>query len=90
MLSGIELNRFRREVQRHLRIESDEFGTVELIVFDLDFTLWDCGGTWCDCLSPPFRMQQGRLVDRGGRQVRFYSDVMQVLDFCDERQNVAA
>lgn len=26
----------------------------KLIVFDLDFTLWDCGGTWCDCLSPPF------------------------------------
>ena len=24
----------------------------KLIVFDLDFTLWDCDGTWCDCLSP--------------------------------------
>lgn len=73
--------------------EPTRFTTVilpELIVFDLDFTLWDCGGTWCDCLSPPFRMKQGRLFDRGGRQVRFYSDVMQVLEFCDKRQIVTA
>ena len=58
----------------------------ELIVFDLDFTLWDCGGTWCDCLSPPFHADRGRIVDRRGRQVRFYSDVTQILDFCDQRR----
>lgn len=57
----------------------------ELIVFDLDFTLWDCGGTWCDCLSPPFRKNNGRIVDRGNRQVRFYRDVLAILDYCDER-----
>jgi len=62
----------------------------ELIVFDLDFTLWDCGGTWCDCLSPPFRLSGNRIVDRGGRYVRFYSDVVSILDLCDERQVATA
>ena len=62
----------------------------ELIVFDLDFTLWDCGGTWCDCLSPPFKLREKRIVDRGGRHVRFYSDVVSILDLCDERQVATA
>jgi magnesium-dependent phosphatase 1 len=56
-----------------------------LIVFDLDFTLWDCGGTWCDCLSPPFRSVAGKIVDRGRRQVQLYRDVLSILDECDRR-----
>ena len=56
----------------------------KLIVFDLDFTLWDCGGTWCDCLCPPFHIADGRIVDRTGRHVRLYEDVEQILAFCDE------
>ncbi|MCO8122560.1 magnesium-dependent phosphatase-1 [Stieleria sp. TO1_6] len=55
----------------------------ELIVFDLDFTLWDCDGTWCDCLSPPFRRQNERVLDRASRQVRLYDDVTSILDHCD-------
>jgi magnesium-dependent phosphatase 1 len=62
----------------------------KLIVFDLDFTLWDCGGTWCDCLSPPFRSQQDRVLDRGGRHVRFYTDVISILDECDDKRIVTA
>ncbi|QEF99150.1 Acid Phosphatase [Stieleria maiorica] len=58
----------------------------ELIVFDLDFTLWDCGGTWCDCLSPPFQIRRGRIVDRSGRHVRFYTGVISILDHCDEQR----
>lgn len=54
-----------------------------LVVFDLDFTLWDCGGTWCDCLSPPFRFEGDRIVDRNGRHVRLYEDVRNILDQCD-------
>lgn len=61
-----------------------------LIVFDLDFTLWDCGGTWCDCLSPPFRSRHGRVLDRGGRHVSFYRDVHPILDFCDQHTIIAA
>ncbi|MCC9642866.1 magnesium-dependent phosphatase-1 [Rhodopirellula sp. JC740] len=55
-----------------------------LIVFDLDFTLWDCGGTWCDCLTPPFRRSETRLLDRGDRHIRLYDDVHAILDRCDE------
>lgn len=57
-----------------------------LIVFDLDFTLWDCGGTWCDCLSPPFRQQHGQIVDRTGRHVRLYDDVDAILAYCDQHE----
>ncbi|MEL6108382.1 MAG: magnesium-dependent phosphatase-1 [Planctomycetota bacterium] len=61
-----------------------------LVVFDLDFTLWDCGGTWCDCLSPPFRSQSGNLVDRDGRIVSLYQDVHSILDQCDQVGTVMA
>ena len=57
-----------------------------LVVFDLDFTLWDCGGTWCDCLSPPFRMSGERIVDRLGRVVRLYDEVHEILDDCDRKR----
>jgi len=57
-----------------------------LIVFDLDFTLWDCGGTWCDCLSPPFRVRQQRVEDRTGRHVRLYDDVHAILKHCDDHE----
>lgn len=56
---------------------------LELVVFDLDFTLWDAGGSWCDCLSPPFREEKGRVLDRGGRWVRFYEEVPEILDALD-------
>ncbi|MCC9602155.1 magnesium-dependent phosphatase-1 [Stieleria sp. JC731] len=55
----------------------------KLIVFDLDFTLWDCGGTWCDCLTPPFRYSEQLPVDKHGRRVELYRDVAAILDFCD-------
>lgn len=55
-----------------------------LIVFDLDFTLWDCGGTWCDCLSPPFRVNGKQIEDRIGRPVRLYDDVHEILKHCDD------
>ena len=53
-----------------------------LIVFDLDFTLWDCGGTWCDCLTPPFRIDRQKVVDRTSRHVRLYEDVHSILEHC--------
>ena len=52
----------------------------KLIVFDLDFTLWDCGGTWCDCLWPPFSGPPESVRDSQGRHVRLYSEVMPLLD----------
>lgn len=55
----------------------------QLIVFDLDYTLWDCGGTWCDCLTPPFIQTEAGPQDRFGRIVTLYDDVMEILDWCD-------
>ena len=54
----------------------------ELIVFDLDFTLWNAGGTWCDHLTPPFQYCQGRVVDQYDAQVTLYPDVIRILDWC--------
>ncbi|MCC5930868.1 MAG: magnesium-dependent phosphatase-1 [Cyclobacteriaceae bacterium] len=51
----------------------------ELIIFDLDFTLWDCGGTWCDHTTPPFHMTDGSLYDAAGRKIELYPDVRLIL-----------
>jgi magnesium-dependent phosphatase 1 len=53
----------------------DEGEWPSLIVFDLDFTLWDCGGTWCDCLRPPFARSGNRVSDANRALIRLYPDV---------------
>ena len=53
----------------------------KLVVFDLDFTLWDCGGRWIDHTSPPFRADaNGTIRDREGRRFFLYPDVPDLLD----------
>ena len=37
-----------------LALQSYKYEFIMLLVFDLDFTLWDAGGTWCDQTKPPF------------------------------------
>ena len=56
----------------------------KLIVFDLDFTLWECGGTWCDCLTPPFLARDGKVLDHQQAEVKLYCDVGKILNYCDE------
>ncbi|MCA9261256.1 MAG: magnesium-dependent phosphatase-1 [Planctomycetales bacterium] len=56
-----------------------------LVVFDLDFTLWDCSNRWCDCLTPPFSRRGERVVDAQDREVRLYDDVPNILDECESR-----
>jgi magnesium-dependent phosphatase 1 len=58
----------------------------KLFVFDLDFTLWNAGNTWCDHLKPPFSIHHGKVVDADGSVVRLYSDVRQILEYLDEKQ----
>ncbi|MDA3961877.1 MAG: magnesium-dependent phosphatase-1 [Planctomycetota bacterium] len=58
---------------------------ARLLVFDLDFTLWDCGGTWCDCTRPPYRGHGDAVYDADGRSISLYPDVLAILDACDER-----
>ena len=52
-----------------------------LIVFDLDFTLWDCGGVWCDFTNPPYRRYNGYVVDSANRTIILYPEVIELLSF---------
>ena len=56
-----------------------------LIVFDLDFTLWDCGGTWCDHTNPPYYKQNGIIRDEDQRKIRLYPDVRGILEELHEK-----
>ena len=38
-----------------------------LLVFDLNFTLWNAGGTRCDHTTPPYRKRIDHILDGGGR-----------------------
>ncbi len=51
----------------------------KLVVFDLDFTLWDAGGTWCDCTNPPYKLVEGYVQDVYGRKIKLYPDVKNIL-----------
>ncbi len=57
---------------------------VGLVVFDLDFTLWDAGGTWCDHLSPPFRISSKGVSDARGKIVNLYPDTMKIFQIIED------
>ena len=52
----------------------------KLVVFDLDFTLWDAGGTWCDCTNPPYKRVNNHVVDSYGSEIVLYPDVKDILE----------
>ncbi|MBN1820565.1 MAG: magnesium-dependent phosphatase-1 [Prolixibacteraceae bacterium] len=51
----------------------------KLFVFDLDFTIWDAGGTWCDATNPPYFKEKEDVYDSSGRCLRLYPDVRRIL-----------
>lgn len=53
---------------------------MKLFVFDLDFTLWNAGGTWCDATNPPYFWENGKLYDQNNRWIRLYDDVKLILE----------
>ena len=57
-----------------------------LFVFDLDFTLWNCGDTWCDHTSPPYRKQNGVVHDTVDRKIRLYPEVFPILENLNRNQ----
>ncbi|ORX67671.1 hypothetical protein DL89DRAFT_269434, partial [Linderina pennispora] len=68
------------------RKEEAEF-LPELIVFDLDFTLWSC---WIDTHTngPPYRLAANNKVkDRYGDTMELFSDVPRVLDLIMQLPN---
>ena len=52
----------------------------KLFVFDLDFTLWNAGGIWCDCTNPPFTRKNGYVADSIGRKIVLYNDTLNILN----------
>lgn len=56
-----------------------------LIVFDLDFTIWDAGGTWCDQTSPPYSLAGKNIEDSEGSVIYLYPDVMDILETLSEK-----
>mgnify|MGYP006299586293 CR=1 FL=1 len=56
---------------------------MKLVVFDLDFTLWDCGGTYCDCTFPPYSWKKSSVTDSDGAVIRLYDDVYEILEMLD-------
>ncbi|HRX17124.1 MAG TPA: magnesium-dependent phosphatase-1 [Spirochaetota bacterium] len=58
---------------------------MHLIVFDLDFTLWDAAGTWCDHTCPPFQKKGDVVVDCRGGIISLYPDVKKILILLKEQ-----
>jgi len=56
-----------------------------LFVFDLDFTLWDAGGTWCDHTDPPYKKVGEVVKDSQGRVLKLYPQVIHILDMLKEK-----
>lgn len=60
-----------------------------LIVFDLDLTLWNCGGLWIDCTQWPFHQDaEGRIFDSSDAEFHLYPDILDLLDEIED-QNIA-
>jgi magnesium-dependent phosphatase 1 len=58
-----------------------------LYIFDLDFTLWDCGGTWCDHTLPPYqKIHDELIVDSLGAQIKLYPDTLRILKALESKQ----
>ena len=61
---------------------------MKIFIFDLDFTLWDAGGTWCDATNPPYFRNNGKLLDQAGNWIRLYPDVIKMLNLLKENNKI--
>jgi magnesium-dependent phosphatase 1 len=52
---------------------------MEVFVFDLDFTIWNAGDTFCSETSPPYFWNDEQLFDQQGRWIRLYPDSVEIL-----------
>jgi magnesium-dependent phosphatase 1 len=63
---------------------------MKLVVFDLDFTLWDAGGQWIDQSIPPFVMKNGIVYDSTHTPMVLYPDSLSVLNLLKENNILMA
>ncbi len=52
---------------------------MQVFVFDLDFTIWNAGDTFCSETNPPYFWNEDKLVDQSGRWIPMYPEAMGVL-----------
>ncbi len=52
---------------------------IKLVAFDLDFTLWNTGGVWVDCTTPPYSESNSKIYDARGLQMKLYPDAIEIL-----------
>lgn len=63
---------------------------MKVFVFDLDFTIWNAGDTFCSETNPPYLWEEGRLLDRSGRWIRVYPDAVKILQTLRESGKIIA
>lgn len=63
---------------------------MEIFVFDLDFTLWNAGDTFCSETSPPYTWVKEKLFDQHGRWIRLYPDTIKVLENLSSQKKIIA
>ncbi|MGC9342223.1 MAG: magnesium-dependent phosphatase-1 [Bacteroidales bacterium] len=51
-----------------------------LFVFDLDFTIWECGDTWCDHSVPPYIKKGNKIFDDNDTEMKLYPDIIHILE----------
>jgi len=61
---------------------------IQVFVFDLDFTLWNAGDTFCSETNPPYLWEEGKLLDRSGRWMRLYPDTLEILNTLQSIDNI--
>lgn len=61
---------------------------MEVFVFDLDFTLWNTGDTWCSETKPPYVWDDRKLYDQEKRWIRLYPDTIEVLKTLSQQQKI--
>ena len=59
-------------------------------IFDLDFTIWNAGDTFCSETCPPYKWKNGKLVDAEDRWIRLYPDVKEILEKLKEQGVIIA
>lgn len=63
---------------------------MEIFVFDLDFTLWNAGDTFCSETNPPYCWVKEKLFDQQDRWIRLYPDTIKVLENLSAQKKIIA
>lgn len=52
---------------------------MQVFIFDLDFTIWNAGDTFCSETNPPYFWDKDKLVDQSGSWMQLYQEATEVL-----------